>query len=248
MISLKYLRSALFPPRPQTRYTEHWQTKDGPLLYTSDVPDGVPLLFSPGLGASMRDYSGLAAHFAKSQPVVRVGHPGSDRAIVIPALTRLFWLRALGYSRREAAVRVRSYLHRPEIRERRVQQMISALERVRKRAGQTQFDLAGHSFGTDTALLVALSSTPYEIRKLYLFSPHPPGYLIPWSAYAQLMADEVVVVTGTRDWTRDGVGPRERLEVVDALGANAQGFVVNGLAHMDAAFDKHISWADHLLC
>ncbi len=214
---------------------EYWRTNEGPLLYTSDVEGGVPLVFSPGFGASLRDYSGLCEAFSRNQPVVRVGHPGSDRWAALPALFRLLWYRALGYSGRESAIKVRSRLHRPPARERRFRQLAAAVEEVRRRTGATEIDLAGHSFGTDTALLLALSDL-VPIQTLWLFSPHPPGYLIPRNDYTRLPVQRVNVVVGTRDWTRDGVGPSERLLVGDAVGSKAHTVVVEGYRHMDFAF------------
>lgn len=228
------------------RKTQYWRTSEGSLLYTSDVEGGVPLVFSPGFGASLRDYSGLCRHFERTQPVVRVGHPGSDRWAAIPAALRLLWYRALGYSDREAAIKVRSYLHRPQARERRLRQLILAVEEVRRRTGAMEIDLAGHSFGTDTALMLALSNIAprghvVSIRNLWLFSPHPPGYLIPRNDYARLPVQQVNVVVGSRDWTRDGVGPFERLLVAEAVGQKAHAMVQDGFRHLDFAFVQNLN-------
>lgn len=191
-------------------------------------------MFSPGFGAAIRAYSGLCESFAKSQPVIRVGHPGSDRWAAVPALARLLWYRALGHSGREAAIKVRTHLHRPDMRERRLRQLIAAVQEVRSRTGATEIDLAGHSFGTDTALMLALSGT-IPIRDLWLFSPHPPGYLIPWKEYALPHVRQVHVVVGSRDWTRDGVGPWERLLVAEAVGEKARATTLERYRHMDFA-------------
>lgn len=223
----------------EMRKTQYWRTSEGSLIYTSDVEEGVPLVFSPGFGAALRDYSGLCRHFERIQPVVRVGHSGSDRWAVLPAALHLLWYRALGYSGREAAIKVRSYLHRPQARERRLRQLILAVEEVRRRTGATEIDLAGHSFGTDTALMLALSEV-VSIRNLWLFSPHPPGYLIPRDDYARLPVQRVNVVVGSRDWTRDGVGPFERFLVAEAVGQKAHTIVQDGFRHMDFAFRRKV--------
>ncbi len=226
--------SGLFPPLPRAASVATWRTQEGPLLFISDVEDGVPLIFAPGFGAAIRDYSGLCESFAKTQPVIRVGHPGSDRWAAVPALARLLWYRALGHSGREAAIKVRTHLHRSETRERRLRQLTASVQEVRRRTGATEIDLAGHSFGTDTALMLALSGT-VPVRDLWLFSPHPPGYLIAREHYAQLPVRQVQVVVGSRDWTRDGVGPRERLTVAEAVGVKARANTVEGHRHMDFA-------------
>jgi hypothetical protein len=73
-----------------------------------------------------------------------------------------------------------------------------------------------------------------NVDNLYLFSPHPPGYLFERESYARLRASVVWVITGTRDRTRDGVGPEERLKVAEVCDAR----VINltGVGHMDFAF------------
>lgn len=234
------LRALLFPPRPRSRIVELWRIEEGPLLYTSEVEEGVPLIFSPGFGSSLYNYGGLCESFAKHQPVIRVAHPGSDLRAVLPAGLRLLWYRLLGYRDREAAIKVRSYLHRPEARQRRLRQLVAAVEEVCRRTGTSTVDLAGHSFGTDTALQFVLS-TSVRVRDLWLFSPHPPGYLIPMAEYSRLPVRSVKIVVGSRDWTRDGVGPRERLLVTEAVGCKASTAVSEGYSHMDFALGAKAS-------
>lgn len=231
---LRELISLLSPPRPQSRVVELWRTEEGRLLYTSDVEEGIPLIFSSGFGSLLYNYGGLCDSFAESQPVIRVGHPGSDRRAALPALLRLFCYRLLGYCDREAAIKVRSWLHRPEARQRRLRQLSAAVEEVCRRTGASTVDLAGHSFGTDTVLQFTLSGK-VPVRNLWLFSPHPPGYLIPIADYSRLPVRSVKVVVGSRDWTRDGVGPRERRQVREAIGNLAELVVRKDFRHMDFA-------------
>ena len=234
---IRELLALLFPPRPRSQVVELWKTTEGPLLYSSDVEGGVPLIFSPGFGSCLRNYGGLCESFAKDQPVIRVGHPGSDRWAALPALLRLLWYRLLGYCDREAAIKVRSCLHRPEARQRRLRQLSAAVEEVCRRTGASTVDLAGHSFGTDTVLQYALSAR-VSIRYIWLFSPHPPGYLIPHDIYATLPVRSVQVVIGDRDWTRDGVGPVARMGVRNAIGPSAQLQLRQNFRHMDFARDS----------
>jgi hypothetical protein len=180
----------------------------------------------------------LAELFQARQTVYRVGHPGSDRWAAVGAGLRWLWQRwALAAPPQEAALQVRAYLHRESLRERRLAQLCAAIKEERRRHGLSAIDLAGHSYGTDTALLFALRyGHEIEIATLYLFSPHPPGYLIAMDDYASLPVNRVIVVTGTRDRTRDGVGPEQRQRVANAVGDKAQLIVLEGVAHMDFAF------------
>jgi pimeloyl-ACP methyl ester carboxylesterase len=95
---------------------------------------------------------------------------------------------------------------------------------------------AGHSFGTDTALLFALQE---RLENLILFSPHPPGYLIEGEQYRELLVDNVWVVTGSKDFTHDGVGPRDRLQVAEFLDPSKlrKALTLEGVRHMDFAFE-----------
>ena len=136
-----------------------------------------------------------------------------------------------------AAQSVRSYLHRESLRYRRLGQLRFAVGLALRRESATSIDLAGHSYGTDTALLLALlHGVELGIDTLYLFSPHPPNYLIPACDYARLPVRRVVVVVGSRDRTRDGVGPEQRCLVAEAVGEKARLLTLEGIAHMDFAF------------
>lgn len=168
-----------------------------------------------------------------------VKHPGSDRLAVPSALLQLLGYRALGYGKREAAINVRSYLHRPESRQLRLDQLLSTARRTLEESGGNQVDLAGHSFGSDTVLMLATSGL-ISVRTLWLFSPHPPGYLIPRSEYPRLPVERVEVVVGSRDQTRDGVGPFERSLAAVAAGDKAGLCLVEGFRHMDFAWKEPV--------
>jgi hypothetical protein len=73
------------------------------------------------------------------------------------------------------------------------------------------------------------------IDTLYLFSPHPPGYLIPTADYGRLPVRRVVVISGTHDRTRDGVTARERMQVMSYLRPSARAVLLEGVGHMDFA-------------
>jgi pimeloyl-ACP methyl ester carboxylesterase len=195
-------------------------------------------VLSPGFGSSVRDYEILAQALAEHHDVYRLGHSGSGRWSALEAGLRLLWRRHVkGESTGEAARKVRGYLHRHELRERRLGQLQAAVQEVVKITGQRRISIAGHSYGTDTALLYALRhGGDVEIETLYLFSPHPPGYLIAAEEYARIPARNVVVVTGTRDRTRDGVGPAERLRILPLLPPGARAIILPEVGHMDFAF------------
>jgi pimeloyl-ACP methyl ester carboxylesterase len=230
-----WLRRLLIPA-PMQAGKETWSLPDGRALCCRGQAGGVPLVLSLGFGSALTDYVPLVEMLLQHQPVIRVEHPGSARRAGLEAGLRLLWRRWwLGEGKGEAARRVRAHLHRPASRERRLAQLREAVEATQQRWGTGPIDLAGHSFGTDTALLFALRhGHEVPIRRLILLCPHPPGYLVPLEAYAALPVDEVVVVTGTRDWTRDGVGPEARWAVVQASGG--RGVMLQDVAHMDFAF------------
>jgi len=155
----------------------------------------------------------------------------------LEALIRLGWARLLGGKSPEQAAReVRSWLHRESNRQRRLKHALAAIEFLKVRFPEHRLSMAGHSFGTDTALLVALRE---PVENLYLFSPHPPGYLVANQDYRRLKAQSVWVVTGEKDFTRDGVGPQQRVRVVDFLDPKVSRapIVLPGVGHMDFAFE-----------
>lgn len=236
----RWLHRLLVAPVLERRRNPCWQLADGGRLLasarTKEPPSqGHPLLFSPGYGAALGDYARLAELFGQRQPVYRAHHQGSDRGSVwalLPRFFRTWWSQ--GHT--AAALAARSQIHALPVRKRRQYQLEAALRKIQQRTGARKIDLAGHSFGTDTALMLALIQNLVEIDTLYLFSPHPPGYLIEKEQYSQLAVRRVVVVVGSRDYTRDGVGPQERLQVMEYLPSGSQAIVLPGVAHMDFAF------------
>ncbi len=230
-----------------------------PVLWSrsrSSETDDTPLVFSVGFGASVRDYEPLAAVLQERHPLFRVGHPGFGRWAALGALFRLARERFVsGASGVEAARRVRAMIHAEDCRTMRLLQLELAVAAVLSRQDQSQsgarrrLSLAGHSFGTDTVLQFALQyGHTLDIETLYLFSPHPPGYLIPSVDYARLKVGKVVLVSGTRDHTRDGVGPDQRLKVAEHLKVPVQAIVLDGVGHMDVAFPGlgPIAWPKEL--
>ncbi len=188
-------------------------------------PDGPLLLICPGFGASSADYEPLAEVFGQHYRVGRLAHPGSDRWAAFGLLPRyLYWRWRDGSS--QAALKVRSQFHSETIRRLRLAQLRLALDELAPVA------LAGHSFGTDTVLLAARERA---VSDLFLFSPHPPGYLLAAEDYPQIQCHRALVISGTRDRTPDGVGPEERMEVADAIPV-ARPLLLPGVAHMDFAF------------
>lgn len=231
-----WARRLLQPPRPGGEWGIS-RAGESPVLW-SGRPGTRPLVLSPGFGSSVFDYAPLADLFGRHQQVYRVGHPGSDRWAGFAAGARLLWQRFVrGQSALLAAQSVRSYLHRESSRYRRLRQLRLAAGMALRRGSATSIDLAGHSYGSDTALLLALlHGVELKIDTLYLFSPHPPDYLIPARDYVRLPVRRVVVVVGSRDRTRDGVGPEQRCLVAKAVGEKARLITLEGVAHMDFAF------------
>lgn len=204
----------------------------------SGPPQGPPLVVCPGYGSTMHDYAPLAELFGERQVVYRVQHHGTARWDAFLNGLRFLWLRRRhGVGAQEAARTIRARIHHPAIRARRLSQLHRSVLEVMRHSGASSVDLAGHSYGTDTVLMFAgAHGRQIPIDTLYLFSPHPPGYLIPPADYARLPVKNVVVVSGTRDRTRDGVGPEQRMKVMECLPASARGLVLDGVGHMDFAF------------
>lgn len=202
-----------------------------PVQVSGNAGGGKCLVFSTGFAGSRIDYGALCRIFEPEYLVVRVTHPGFGRWAGLKALLWFLGLRLRGNKAVEAALRVRRWIHSEENYLRRRVQLLMVVEEISRRYRLHSFSLAGHSYGTDTALRCALEMA---VSNLYLFSPHPPGYLIPKKDYSRLRAGVVWVVTGTRDRTRDGVGPQERLKVAEVCEAR----IINlaGVGHMDFAF------------
>lgn len=208
-----------------------------PYLVSGGVGQKQMLILSTGFGSRLTDYAPLVELLEERFLVVRVVHPGSLRASAMLALAILWREKVLfGKSWREAALRARSWLHRRTNYERRAQHLLAVCRHFQHRYPAHSLSLAGHSFGTDSALRCALE---VSLENLYLFSPHPPGYLFATEAYERLKAKKVWLVTGSRDFTRDGVGPQERLEVMSHLPRpQAEAVVLEGVGHMSFAFSE----------
>lgn len=202
-----------------------------PVQVSGNAGSGRCLLFSTGFAGSRTDYGALCRLFEPEHLVVRIAHPGSARAAGLQALGFFLWYRLRGLDGLEAARKVRAWLHRPENCQRRLAQLLDVAEEIGRRYEIERFSLAGHSFGTDTVLRGALQM---DVEELFLFSPHAPGYLIPMDRYSQLRAGKICLVTGTKDWTRDGVSPEARLKVADVCPARI--VMLEGVRHMDFAF------------
>lgn len=190
----------------------------------SGRPDGPLLLLCPGFGGSTADYEPLAEVFGEHYRVGRLSHPGSDRWAALKLLPH-FLVWRWRHGRREAALKTRALFHAESVRRLRLTQLRLAVDQLAPVA------LAGHSFGTDTVLMAALENPPGD---LYLFSPHPPGYLIGREDYARVKC-RTLVVSGSCDRTPDGVGPDNRMGVAQAL-PGARPLLLPGVAHMDFAF------------
>lgn len=190
------------------------------------------MVLSTGFASALSDYGALVDLWKGEYLVARVVHPRFSRLDGLLAVFRYAWWRwGRGLRRQEAALEVRRFLHRPKNRERRLEQLRSVVEALCAEFLDWEVSVAGHSYGTDTALRYALER---EVERLVLFSPHPPGYLIPLEDYGKIRAARVQVVTGTRDFTRDGVGPSERCLVAEMI-AGAELTVLEGVGHMDFA-------------
>ena len=202
------------------------------------------VLLSPGFGARVFDYGPVVRSLERDSLVLRVHHPGSGRASFLQALAIFSRARFKGADATQAARQARRWIHREGNRQRRVEQLSEVFRWAKARYPEKSLVLAGHSFGTDTALLCALELT---VDKLMLFSPHPPGYLIGAQRYGEVTCP-VSVFVGSEDWTRDGVGPKERLKVVEVLPEGTESTVLPGVSHMDFAFSGlgPVDWESHL--
>lgn len=206
-----------------------------PVLLSGNFESDRLVVLSPGFASSLTDYEAVVKALENRALVVRVFHEGNGRKAGLSALFRyLVWRFFRGLRPIEAAKKVRAHIHRPENRRCRVDQLKSVLDGLCTEFPRARLSLIGHSYGTDTALQAALH---FELSSLVLLSPHPPGYLFKEEDYGKLRARRVVVITGTRDWTRDGVGPSERLRVADFLSGEMKvaRMCLEGVGHMDFA-------------
>ena len=194
------------------------------------------LLLSPGFASALTDYGPVVRRFEKTHLVVRVGHPQNGRSAGLQALLLLDWHRWVGrLGAGPAARRVREWVHGRDRCLRRVAQFEVVADWLEQSFPGFRLSVLGHSFGTDTVLRFALRRA---VESVYLLSPHPPGYLVNREGYARLMADRILVITGTRDVTRDGVGPEQRLAVAGAVPAGILegAWILPEVGHMDFAF------------
>ena len=219
-----------------------------PVLLSGQASSGRLLVLSTGFASRVTDYEPLARLFEPHYLLCRVGHPGSTRWDGAKALLKLLlakWVQRTTW--RQAAVKARTWIHRESNRERRLAQLLRVMAELETSFQGFEISLAGHSYGTDTVLRAALE---LEIKELYLFSPHPPGYLLESEQYRALKAGEIWVVSGTKDYTRDGVGPEERLRVGEYLDPSRlrKGLCLEGVRHMDFAFPEEGSalWTERL--
>lgn len=228
---LRLLKSLVIPDY-RGKQPATLQFKDCSAILSGCRESSEIVIFSPGFASAATDYGPLVRVFERSALVLRVHHHGSSRFHGLVALSLFLGKRLRGIPSIDSAKQVRTWIHREENRKRRLRQVGEVLDWVRENHQEKSIHLAGHSFGTDTALLAALEHRP---RKLTLFSPHPPGYLVPKDRYSE-MACQVTVFVGSRDRTRDGVGPQDRLQVVEHLPPDSEAHSLQGLAHMDFAF------------
>lgn len=219
-----------------------------PVLLSGQASSGRLLVLSTGFASRVTDYEPLARLFEPHYLLCRVGHPGSERGDGAKAFLRLLWAKWIQRSTwRQAAIAARSWIHRRSNRERRLSQLLGVLAELQTSFQGFEMSLAGHSYGTDTVLRAALEA---EMEELFLFSPHPPGYLLGAAQYLSLNARQVWVISGTKDYTRDGVGPEERLRVAEYLDPARlrKSLCLEGVRHMDFAFPEEGSalWRQRL--
>lgn len=235
---LKLLRALLGSGYIGIGDTERLVVEGIPIQLSGNAAGGRLLLFSTGFGGRPSDYEPVVTSFEQRYLVARVGHPGFGRGAIVGALLKFFWLKLTARkSSRDAALVIRRRLHRESQRKKRLTQLECVRKGLVARYPDFQLSVAGHSFGTDTALLLARRE---NLENLYLFSPHPPGYLLEKSTYKELRCGKLWVVTGTRDFTRDGTGPAERLKVGELVPKHQLGGVhcLEGVGHMDFALPE----------
>lgn len=237
--SLKLARALLGPGYQGSGSTRRFHLKRGPfsveMLESGNRQRDRIFLLSPGFGSALSDYGPLISPLERLGLVVRLRHPGTDRRSTPRVYFHFLWQRWRGLSAAEAARKVRTRIHSRENRLRRLEQLKIAADYYRESRPELKISVAGHSFGSDTALLYTLD---HEVDELLLYGNHPPDYLIPNQDYSLLKARCVRVFTGSRDFTRDGVGPQERLRIADFLDSDRLGGVhcLEAVEHMSFAF------------
>lgn len=192
-------------------------------------------LISPGFASRLTDYGPLVKALESHGLVARIHHQKNGRFQGLLALLRLTYLHFLkGLDWPAAAREVRAALHGEVNRKARVQELLRASEELQRMFPEKKLILVGHSFGTDTVIGAALKR---RVDGLVLISPHPPGYLLRPEQYKALQAKRILLIVGEQDWTRDGVGPVDRLRVGDVLEPNKlfAAEVLAGVGHMDFA-------------
>lgn len=226
-------------------------SESGLQICWSELEGKPPLLLSPGFGSRLHDYGALRQAFLDRYCLYRMVHPGTDRSAAARiGAAHLLHMGLLGWSRQFSARKLRRYIHSPTHRQTRSRQLSQAIDFVLKHSRQSSLSLAGHSFGTDTVLSYAVSQAETSIIKdLYLFSPHPAGYLIPEQSLKRRLARKVLVITGDADYTADGVGPNERWGVLKPLadGNKVQGVFLWQFGHLDPALScPRQAWVNQL--
>lgn len=196
------------------------------------------ILFSVGFGGDRNGYAYLAKAWASvGIATVVVEHVGSNLDV----------LKALpGPTRQERNRQVVAKVADPDELAARPRDLLFVYERLHSEFTGLPLGLAGHSYGTYTALsalglptvpkLPALSSPLGGASSVLIISPQPPGMLFSPRAYG-LVEIPTLVFTGTKDTRLDGEGSyRERVEVYDHLPpALRQLAVLDSVEHMDFA-------------
>jgi len=187
-----------------------------PLRLRRGAPGAPLIVFSPGFGGTCWDYDGLTLPWhEEGYHVAQLEHPGSA-----------FWqaLRLAPLRLFRSPQQLRGFAHTPAEKRNRPLDMLFVLDQLERELKPSAVGLAGHSFGSYTALAAATRASA-----VVALSPHPPGWLLPAEAYPQ-MTTPCLMVTGTRDRPYE-----ERLEAYRALRCPAELLVVEGAKHMDFA-------------
>ncbi len=187
-----------------------------PVRLRRGAPGAPLILFSPGFGGTCWDYEGLTLPWHEAgYHVVLLEHPGSAlwQALQL-APRRLF----------RSPQQLRRYAHTPDEVRQRPLDALFLLEHLERELKPRAVAIAGHSFGSYTALALGFLGSVSAVMAL---SPHPPGWLFPPEQYARLDVP-CLMVTGTRDHPY-----QDRLEAIALSGAER--LVVESARHMDFA-------------